>query len=806
MLWLALACAPAPAPPAAARSRAAVSLSAEQPVTTPRRATEQGVGAPAVAFNGSVYLVVWSAPSNGGDVHAARVDALGNLLDPTARAIGESPLPQTAPDVAALPGGDFLVAWAEVLDGGSNIKATRVSAAGVELDPSGLTLASGAGARDRPAVASGQGQFAVAWQDGVALAAVAVSSSGAPVASPTTFFNAAGPALAFDGTQYLLTGIRSVTTQLPNWVMAQRLTSQLAPIDPGAVMVAASPLSSFFISARPSSDGAGFMVAWSGLSSGGQQWVSVGRFTSAGAVPDDGGVYLDERFSRSPTLSPLASGYLLTMNGTSVSGGLQARFVSAGAQGTPDAGYLIGGTVGLADSAFDGNRTVLTVYQAGAARELAGVQVRDTLDGGTPFNIGWGYSAQSAPAIAFNGSEYLAAWSEFLDGGWDVVAARLSAQGSSLDPSGIDVSSGPGDQTAPTVVWTGAAWLVVWADARSDQGDLYFSRVDSNGAVLEPAGGTPLVTGAGQQTRPVLSSDGALTCLAYADVATQRLARLTPTGGLLGTTTVLAAAASSTVVASSGQCLVGWVAATGTVSARRLDANGAFVDPAAVVLDANAGNPSAPSVAAGAGGFLVGWSVRDSFGNALPRLRLFTEDGGVSARQSLEPGMLPSSPPSIVAAGGAYQVMWAAWEADWSPELKHVEVGFDGVVIDGGVLTGDRAVSLTAPAVGPGVLAYLRHDPTAHQARLVAREVQWSLAVAPDGGAPDGGAPDAGGPDAGGGDGGVDAGRADAGPGDGGRAEASALAVGCGCSASPTAGWALGLLLALARRRVARER
>ena len=170
--------------------------------------------APAVAFDGSSFVVVWQddrSPSTGPDVYAARVSAAGLLLDPGGIPISAAPGAQLEAAITGT-GSGSLVVWTE---GGaaSDIRGARVSSAGAVLDPGGLTVSAGPGAQLDPAVAFGGAGSLVVWEDhrsgsGADLYAARVSSAGA-VLDPAGIAVAAGAgdernaAVAVDGAAFL---------------------------------------------------------------------------------------------------------------------------------------------------------------------------------------------------------------------------------------------------------------------------------------------------------------------------------------------------------------------------------------------------------------------------------------------------------------------------------------------------------------------------------------------------------------------------------------------------------------------------
>ena len=124
--------------PVADTSRSVVSL-------TPRAALAPTPGdqfSPAVASNGSEFLVVWEDRRNGideTDIYASRVAADGTTLDPDGIAIATADGLEWTPEVAS-DGTNFLVVWTDgVQVNRGDVRAARVTPQGEVLDPGGLS-------------------------------------------------------------------------------------------------------------------------------------------------------------------------------------------------------------------------------------------------------------------------------------------------------------------------------------------------------------------------------------------------------------------------------------------------------------------------------------------------------------------------------------------------------------------------------------------------------------------------------------------------------------------------------------------
>ena len=179
---------------------------------------------------------------------------------------------------------------------------------------------------------------------------------------------------------------------------------------------------------------------------------------------------------------------------------------------------------------------------------------------------------QYAPALAFDGTNYLVVWADYRSGtSCDIYGARVSPAGRVLDPAGIAISTAADDQSAPALAFDGTNYLVVWQDSRSRHGlrrlrragqpggdacstrpgsrsrprrdnqhgtgarlrrhelprrlaglplghepDIYGARVSPAGTVLDPSG-IPISTAANSQSSPALAFDGTNYLVAWQD-------------------------------------------------------------------------------------------------------------------------------------------------------------------------------------------------------------------------------------------------------------------------------------------------
>jgi len=103
----------------------------------------------------------------------------------------------------------------------------------------------------------------------------------------------------------------------------------------------------------------------------------------------------------------------------------------------------------------------------------------------------------SSPSIAWDGSDFVVAWSDAPDGAAGVYVTRLSVSG--VEEGGevlaMAVPVGAGD---PCVLWTGSLIGIAWSERMSGEDDVRFTVLDPSGepladaVTISPAGGSSL--------------------------------------------------------------------------------------------------------------------------------------------------------------------------------------------------------------------------------------------------------------------------------------------------------------------------
>lgn len=122
---------------------------------------------------------------------------------------------------------------------------------------------------------------------------------------------------------------------------------------------------------------------------------------------------------------------------------------------------------------------------------------------------------QSWPSVASDGKNYLAVWQDSrCFPHQDVYCTRVDSQGAVLDPAGIHVATVTYDDPqvfcngTPTVAYNGSEYLIVYqAQRNSLQTDIYGTRVTPSGTILDPDG-IAISTAPGMQLYPCVVSNG----------------------------------------------------------------------------------------------------------------------------------------------------------------------------------------------------------------------------------------------------------------------------------------------------------
>jgi hypothetical protein len=564
---------------------------------------------PAVAFDGTNFLVVWEDYRNGSysDIYGARVTPTGTVLDSSGISISTAAQSQESP-VVTFDGTSFLVAWHDYRNGDtSDIYGARVTPDGAVLDPVGIAISTAVHFQWDPAIASDGVNSLVVWKD---WRGNSPNLYGARVTPDGTVLDPAGIAISTaDGQQSMPAITFGSTCFLVVWADGRysaetygaRVTPQGVVLDPDGIAISTGM--QWHLDPAVTFDGLNFLVAWADDRGGWYDDIYGARVTQAGTVLDPAGIAISTADGNQQLPAVASDG----MNSLVVwqdyrSGDTSdiygARVTPEGTVLDPTGVMLSTATIGQEHPAVasDGTNS-LVVWQDcrnGSGSDIYGARV--TSDGTVldPSGVAISTAAndQALPAVAFDGTNFLVVWHDYRGGAYpDIYGTRVTSDGTVLDPSGVAISTAVYDQVQPAVTFDGANFLVAWQDGRSGSYDIYGARVTPGGSVLDPSG-IAVSRATGDQELPAVAFDGTNFLVVWEDQRSVSSdiygARVTPGG------TVLDSAGIAISIAINNQLfpaaafdgtnfLVAWEDRWNGVST---DIYSARVTPGGVVIDA----------------------------------------------------------------------------------------------------------------------------------------------------------------------------------------------------------------------------
>jgi len=539
---------------------------------------------PAVAFDGTNYLVAWHDREADGadDIYAARVTPQGTMLDPDGFVVCAAADTQRSVAVSRC-GDQCLVAWQDRRGGSTwfDVYAARVSRDGTVLDPDGIAVSGAARYQTDVAVSAAGGDWLVTWQDdrnwsdfGIYAARVnaagTVLDPGGIVISDATR-DQVQPAVGFDGANWLVAWVDSREGMADKDVFAARVSPSGTVLDPNGIVVSQA---SFFQEAA-------------GLAFGGANWLAVWQ--------DNRNLRYDTYAARiTPSGSVIdTAGILMTW--------------SANSQTEPDCAS--DGTDYLA--VWEETRGVWPGVYAATLTESGRTQ--------DVFVVADDSCERENPAVAFANSNYLVVWNDERDNNNDLYAARVTPAGVVLDPGGFPVCALEDAAENPDVAGSGTNWLAVWEDDRVGSDDIYAARVTPDGTVLDPGSIRITFDTQNMMEEAAAGYNGTDWLVAWEDGRNGGprevyAARLTGSGVLLDTGGILLCRDSTggylPDVASDGtNWLVVWEDTRGhAIYGTRVAPDGAVLDPDGIRLWSTPANQWSPKVVFDGTDYVVVWS------------------------------------------------------------------------------------------------------------------------------------------------------------------------------------------------------
>ncbi|MEM6531609.1 MAG: putative metal-binding motif-containing protein [Myxococcota bacterium] len=580
----------------------------EVDIDAPLAVEMDGTTYPAVAHSDDQSLVIWIDFLHGSSwrVMAARIHDDGTLLDPDGIEISNGPGRARFPSVAS-DGEDYLVTWADENGPTRRVFARRVSGlTGETLDASPVMLSSVAGWRFHTSAAFGGGVYAIAWmgdasphetyitrisQAGVILDPTPISL--ASVSSGSTW----RPAIRYGTDRFVVAFARWGSTN-------SMRTRSLFP--DGTVGTSEYTLGNF--AQKPD---------WLGLNFDGTTFLPVWRMVS-GAVEELWARKLNDSGAPTGSNARLLSSVKQACPGSTGAGhSVLWTMPNGSVEIAPVSGLTLGTAIGLsatADTGFPGPVLVktstggLAVWRRPGTKELAGIRLTPSnTANGSEFVISTRANYESMPAVTSNGSNYLLAWVDDRWGDSDILATRVGPTGTVLDPSGL-LAAVPGtNDTAPAIASDGTDYLLAYITESGGTYDVSALKIASDGTVDTSLGN--LTSDSTAQNAPAVASSSGGYAVTYEHGASDIYAlTVSSTGVVSAPIPVSTASGAQTAPAIAGNASGYLITheSGGAVYSARLDSAGIVLDasPGVSVVTSNAQHPS---VATDGSAFLVGW-------------------------------------------------------------------------------------------------------------------------------------------------------------------------------------------------------
>jgi hypothetical protein len=399
----------------------------------------------AVAFDGVNFLVVWQySAANVADLYGTRVSEAGIVLDPGGFPISTAARFQGCPSVA-FDGTNYLVVWIDERNNWvQDVYGARVNTGGGVLDPYGIPISVETSDRFEPAVCSGPNGWLVVWRDpqtGHSIYGARVSASGTvldslgfPICQSPGY--RAFPQAAFNGSDYQVVwqDERAGTWQ----TFGARVTTSGNVLDSAGIQLSLTTS----VTQNPClvADSVNCLVAW-------EESLAAGRREIYGAQVDRNGRVID---STRRSLTP-----------------------SNPCHFTPDLCY-------------DGNGYFVVWQNWGDSRATYGSRITRS---GLPIDSNGIFisrvpNRQPVGKCVFHENTYLVIFEDRRDGAADIYGMRLSPQGNYIDSLSFAIAFGLNVQMRPTVAAGDSNCLVVWQEQQPD-GAIRAARVTYDGALID---------------------------------------------------------------------------------------------------------------------------------------------------------------------------------------------------------------------------------------------------------------------------------------------------------------------------------
>jgi len=315
-----------------------------------------------------------------------------------------------------------------------------------------------------------------------------------------------------------------------------------------------------------------------------------------------------------------------------------------------------------------------------------------------PFAISEAAGSQSSPQVAFDGTNYLVVWYDSRGGTYDIYGTRVAQDGTVLNSSGIAISTAAENQYFPDISFDGTNYMVVWQDERSDTFDIYGSRVDQNGIVLDPSG--IKISGAtDEQYYPSIDFDGTNYFVAWFD---NRIGTgydiygtlLGTDGSVLNTSGIPISTAADaqrlpSVSFGGTDFIIIWYdrrdGSNNDIFGARVNHSGVVQDPSGIHISNIDAQQTSPAVISYSGQWLTVWrdsrngGYADIYGSRISASGTVTDADGILIASSAQ----DQGKPAVASDGINYLVVWEeARSGGYTKDIYGMRIDASGRQLD----------------------------------------------------------------------------------------------------------------------------
>lgn len=348
--------------------------------------------------------------------------------------------------------------------------------------------------------------------------------------------------VAFDGTNFLVVW-EDIRKDEFSQIRGCRVSQDGQILDKGGFAISLEEPYTY----RPSLayDGTNYLVVWRGRNyNSGWASINAARVTPTGELLDSSSIHVSDPYPSTsyifrPVVTSSGTNYLVVWMASGIYG---ARVSPQGTllDSTP---ILISNDYGPVNPAvsYDGtNYKVvwedLEVFEWDSChKHIRGLRISTdgTIIDTMPYTfITYSYSTSYPnvrkfklnPGLEYGLENYLLVWN-FIDLAGDfsqnIYGCRISPDGVVLDTNYISISNASGNQIFPSLAFDGSEFLVAWEDFRSDTNgfkpDIYFTKVDTTGTVLDTIGKPLLTNTTTKLQHPSISYGGGEYLISFTD-------------------------------------------------------------------------------------------------------------------------------------------------------------------------------------------------------------------------------------------------------------------------------------------------